>query len=82
MRVLLFAGLADLAGSTQLDLNLAELEEGQSYHVSDLRAAFELQVPAAAQSSYRVALDHAYANDEDPVQDGQEVAFIPPVSGG
>lgn len=82
MRVLLFAGLADLAGATQIDLELPPLADGEAVHVADLRAAFERQVPAAVQTSYQVAVDHAYAQDGDPVQDGQEVAFIPPVSGG
>jgi molybdopterin synthase sulfur carrier subunit len=30
----------------------------------------------------RVAVDGAFARWEDPVRDGSEVAFIPPVSGG
>ncbi len=81
MRVLLFAGLADLAGVAQIDLEPATDENG-AIHVGDLRAAFETQVPAAVQTSYQVAVDHAYADDTDPVQEGQEVAFIPPVSGG
>lgn len=82
MRVLLFAGLADLAGASQIDLVIEASADGGVVHVADLRAAFEKQVPAAAQTSYQVAVDHAYADDGDPVQEGQEIAFIPPVSGG
>ena len=81
MRVLLFAGLADLAGAAQVDLEPATDADGV-VHVSALRAAFEEQVPSAGQTSYQVAVDHAYASDSDPVQEGQELAFIPPVSGG
>ncbi|MDA0842174.1 MAG: molybdopterin converting factor subunit 1 [Planctomycetota bacterium] len=32
--------------------------------------------------SLRVAVNHEYAHNEDPVHDGDEVAIIPPVSGG
>ena len=34
------------------------------------------------QAQLRVAVDGAFARWDDPVRDGAEVAFIPPVSGG
>lgn len=34
------------------------------------------------QASLRVAVDGEFARWADPVRDGSEIAFIPPVSGG
>ncbi|MBC8404558.1 MAG: MoaD/ThiS family protein [Planctomycetes bacterium] len=82
MRVLLFAGLADLAQASAVDLDLTAVADTGVVHVRDLKATFEQRFPSAVGTSYQVALDHAYANDDEPVLDGQEIAFIPPVSGG
>jgi molybdopterin converting factor subunit 1 len=82
LRVLLFAGLADLAKASAVDLEVTADANHGGVHVRDLRAAFEQLFPSAAGTSYQVALDHAYANDDELVQERQEIAFIPPVSGG
>ena len=37
---------------------------------------------APAVASLRVAVDHAYAQGDEVIRPGQEVAIIPPVSGG
>jgi molybdopterin synthase catalytic subunit len=36
----------------------------------------------ALRSALRVSVNQAFARDDDPVRDGDEVALIPPVSGG
>ena len=82
IRVLLFAGLADLAKSAFLDLELDPLKGGNPLRVADLRAVIELKLPQAAQTSFRVAVDHTYCQDDFLIEEGQEIALIPPVSGG
>ncbi len=68
----LFAGLRERAGSTHVDVELPE-----NAVVRDLLAAMGLEPGQCV-----VALDREYAEVDAPVRAGQEVAMIPPVSGG
>lgn len=77
-RVLLFAGLKDALGREFLEVEVPEAEA----RVADLRRAAEAAAPSLRQERYRVAVASAYAAEEDLVRPGDEVAFLPPVSGG
>jgi sulfur-carrier protein len=81
LRILLFAGLAEMAGKDCLDVSATELGAGERT-VASLRQYLELQLPSLAASGYRVAVDHSYVNDQFVLHEGQEIALIPPVSGG
>jgi len=70
--VRLFAGLRERAGS---DLMEVELPDGAV--VSDLLAAMDL-----APRSCVVAINREYADERSEVRAGDEVALVPPVSGG
>ncbi|MBI1885633.1 MAG: molybdopterin converting factor subunit 1 [Chloroflexi bacterium] len=78
-KVRLFARLSDLAG-----LRETEVELGEGLTVSELFAALAHTYPALAgyASSLMYAVNAEYVPSDHPVQDGDEVAFIPPVSGG
>jgi len=78
VRVLLFAGLAELAGRRELALSVPEGELDVARLVARL-AALE---PALATRNFRVAVNRRYAQPADVVHPGDEVALIPPVSGG
>ena len=70
--VRLFAGLRERAGRDRVDV---ELPDGAL--VSDLLAAMDV-----APRSCVVAINREYADEAAPVQAGDEVALVPPVSGG
>jgi molybdopterin synthase catalytic subunit/molybdopterin converting factor small subunit len=70
--VRLFAGLRERAGRERVEV---ELPEGAL--VSDLLAAMEI-----APRSCVVAINREYADPSEPVGPGDEVALVPPVSGG
>jgi molybdopterin converting factor subunit 1 len=70
--VRLFAGLRERAGSDRVQV---ELPEGAL--VADLLAAMEV-----APRSCVVAINREYADAAAPVREGDEVALVPPVSGG
>lgn len=78
MRVMLFAGLAELAGRRELDLDLAA--DGCS--VVELEQRVRADCPSLAERPFRVAVNQRYASGADRVWDTDEVALIPPVSGG
>jgi molybdopterin synthase catalytic subunit/molybdopterin converting factor small subunit len=70
--VRLFAGLRERAGSERIDV---DLPEGAT--VADLLAAMDL-----APRSCVAAINREYAGPETPIGAGDEVALVPPVSGG
>ncbi len=76
MRVLLFAALRDAAGPS-VEVNLPA-----GATVRELRAELARVLPAALLARSAIAVNHEYAEDERAVAPGDEVAVIPPVSGG
>jgi molybdopterin synthase catalytic subunit len=70
--VRLFAGLRERAGADRVQV---ELPEGA--RVADLLAAMDV-----APRSCVVAINREYAGEGEPVCEGDEVALVPPVSGG
>jgi len=76
--VLLFASYADLLGARSLDV---ELPLGATVRQLVERLA---SYPGAAQLPARplVAVNQGYARESQVLQQGDEVAVIPPVAGG
>jgi MoaE-MoaD fusion protein len=79
VRARLFARLRELAGT---DRESVELAAGSN--VADVFKAVASLHPglAADFNAVRVALNQEFVDWDAPVADGDEVAFIPPVSGG
>lgn len=78
--VLFFATLRDVIGARQLTVEIDEVD----HTISRLRIELTKRYPAAA-DNLKVALaaiNEEFAFDRDRVEDGDEVAFFPPVSGG
>ena len=76
MRVLLFAGLAEACGRRQLELDPAP----QS--VAELWAEIRKQFPQLDWTGVRVAVEQQYVDAQHRLRGDEEVALIPPVSGG
>ena len=79
INVLLFAGARAAAGAEQLTVTLEPDATGR-----DLRAALAATYPqlAALVAASRFAVDMAFIDDDQPLGETREVAWIPPVSGG
>ncbi len=77
MRILLFAGLAELLKESSL-----LLQAPWPQTVEELKCELESRWPALQGASYRVAVNQSYVADESPVRCEDEIALIPPVSGG
>jgi molybdopterin synthase sulfur carrier subunit len=75
----LFARLRDLVGAAEL---VCDVPDGA--RVSDVWRALETGHPAVAPyaRSISAAVNADYARMNAPVADGDDVAFLPPVSGG
>ncbi|MFE0500662.1 MoaD/ThiS family protein [Lysobacter soli] len=74
--VLYFASLRDAAG---IDSERVEFDGDLRALYAALRECHGFALPV---ERLRVAVDGAFARWSDVAQDGSEVAFIPPVSGG
>jgi molybdopterin synthase sulfur carrier subunit len=74
--VLYFASLREAAGR---DSEVVETPASLARLYDELRGRHGF---AFARDTLRVAVDGAFASWDSPVDDGAEVAFIPPVSGG
>ncbi len=79
MTVLLFGVTRDIVGQGSLSLSGTE---GLGT-VGDLKRQLMDEFPALRElSSLAVAVNQSYAREEDPISETDEIALIPPVSGG
>jgi len=79
VRVRLFAALKDAVGSGEIELDLpspATAEDAWG-RLAQLHPAL-----APRRAHVAAAVNRSYVGFDAPVADGDEVAFIPPVSGG
>lgn len=76
--VLFFASLADKAQQGQQQLDLAsDVSLDQLYSLLQQQHGFGLDT-----AKIRVAINDEFASWEDAINDGDTIAFIPPVAGG
>ncbi|CQR46566.1 Molybdopterin synthase sulfur carrier subunit [Paraliobacillus sp. PM-2] len=76
MKVLLFAHLQEQLGVSELELNW------ESQTVESFKKSFQHTYPIAQLDNVMVAINEAFALEQDLIQKDDTVAFIPPVSGG
>ena len=78
VRVRFFARLRELAGT-----ETQEVKASPGARVASVYAAMRAYHPALPpQAGVRAALNHEFVDWAAEIADGDEVAFIPPVSGG
>ena len=79
IELLFFASARDLSGATQATI---ELPDGADIAAMVRRVVSEFTnlVPVAA--SARFARNEEFVSQDTPLQDGDQVAWLPPMSGG
>ena len=77
IKVRLFAALRALVGETEVEVDVSD---GAS--VSDVVDALAARHAGLGDHRFAMALNQRYADAAAAVSDGDEVALIPPVSGG
>jgi molybdopterin synthase sulfur carrier subunit len=75
-KVMFFAHLRDAVGEEFLRLDAA----GKS--VAELKAELAAIYNLPKLDTVMTAVNEEFAQDDEVIQDGDEIAFIPPVSGG
>ncbi|MFI5160939.1 MAG: molybdopterin converting factor subunit 1 [Sphingobacteriales bacterium] len=77
VKVLAFGIAKDIFGESSISIDI----NGST--TSNLKEALEKQYPRLKQlASYMVAVNNEYAQDEGILTEHDEIAIIPPVSGG
>lgn len=76
MKVLLFAHLQEEIGQSQIEL------DWERQTVRAFKHMFQQRYSLEKLDQVMVAVNERYALEEDWIQPGDTVAFIPPVSGG
>jgi len=79
VKVRLFGSLRERAGRAELRLELAPGATAEAAWNALVASSPEL---ASRRPSLGVAVNRVYADFETDLQEGDEVVFIPPVSGG
>ena len=79
MTILLFAAARDLAGADSIEV---ELPAGST--IAELRRELASRFPALSGllAKSAIAVNHDFAEDDRVLRPADEVAVIPPVSGG
>jgi molybdopterin synthase sulfur carrier subunit len=79
VRVRLFASLRETAGVPEVPL---ELPVGSTVEEAWRRLAGDFPTLAPRRASLAVSVNRRYAGFDTALQEGDELVFIPPVSGG
>ncbi len=79
VKVLLFASLKDIAGRRALEM---ELDDASTLkQVTEKLASLYPEI-GRMQKSVRIAINQEFADEEISLNNGDEIAFLPPMSGG
>jgi molybdopterin synthase sulfur carrier subunit len=77
MKVLAFGIIRDIFGSSSIQLDQAEIT------ASELKALLQEKYPKLRElTRFAIAVNNEYATADVVIKPGDEVAIIPPVSGG
>jgi molybdopterin converting factor small subunit len=77
VKVLFFGMLQDCTGTNVLDL-----DAGQWQTLGDVHSALQERFPCLRQRTYRLSCNAHFADEAQALQDGDELALLPPFSGG
>jgi MoaE-MoaD fusion protein len=79
IRLLFFAVLRDITGTTDAELDVPEGTKPRDIWQSLRERHGQL---AAYEQPPMTAINESYASPDEALRDGDELAFIPPVAGG
>ncbi|PAY11440.1 molybdopterin converting factor subunit 1 [Bacillus sp. 7705b] len=76
INILLFAGLAEKAGTSTLEIDMEQVT------TDDVKAVLKEQYGLESIDTAMIAVNESYVKENTSVSSGDTVAVIPPVSGG
>lgn len=79
VKVLFFASLKDITGQSGIDL---ELEENAAVEYLKVKITSMYPKLEPFMSSVKIAINQEFAEEDSVIKNGDELAILPPVSGG
>ena len=79
VKVLLFASLKDIAGRRSIEL---ELDQGSTLQQVKEKLTSLYPEIERMQNSVRIAINQEFADEDSSLNNEDEIAFLPPMSGG
>ena len=79
VKLLFFASLKDIAGRRELEMELDDASTLQQ--VTEKLASLYPEI-GLMQNSVRIAINQEFADENSSLNNGDEIAFLPPMSGG
>ena len=79
VKLLLFASLKDIAGRRDLEM---ELDDGSTLQEVTEKLASLYPEIGRMRNSVRIAINQEFADENSSLNNGDEIAFLPPMSGG
>lgn len=77
IKVLFFASFREIVGTNSLEL---DVDDGET--TANIFATLCEQYPLLQQGSVAMAVNKTYITDATQLKDGDELALLPPISGG
>ena len=77
INILLFGVLTEVTGETQLQVDAENIHD-----LNDLHTWLVKKHPGLQDKTFQYAVNQAISSAEHPLQAGDEVALLPPFSGG
>ncbi len=77
IKVLFFGQLSEMTGQSEIEIDPSGTDD-----IATLEQYLQAKYPALGQKTYNVALNQILVNDNPPLSEGDEVAFLPPYAGG
>lgn len=77
LRVKLFAGIRQKIGKDEIMINTEH-----EIKVEELISIIKENYPEIGEMNFFVSVNHEFADKEKIIKDGDEIALLPPVSGG
>jgi len=78
VNVLLFGRLTSIAGGKELSVRL----EKDSCSVKEMMVSLFGVHPKLREETFRVVVNQSISHDDDMIEESDEVALLPPISGG
>lgn len=82
IKVLFFARVRDQVGCNELDLELPETVSDVGAFTDLIKSRGEAFTNALSDPNIMVAVNQEMAGSQTTVEDGDEIAYFPPVTGG
>ena len=77
LRIKLFAGIKQKIGKDEIIINA-----DREIKVRELISIIKEQYPEIKELNFFVSVNHEFADEEKVIKEGDEIALLPPVSGG